>query len=406
MEEPLNPSGGGGGHSVGSGVGNSSSGGGGGHDDIVVDDLDELWPSRPSTAAVMLAHIWVDNPATSYRFTSGLGGVDLDPEIWDIRIHLDGVDNIERTLARDDITLMNIIALIEMKGYNFDLVVYDVWPPAVFSVDGEGTVFPSQGGSACSQNPYVCTPESINDQKGKGIQLSDSDDDDADMGLGTEAYGDMDFDMGEADFDLMEQMRRKEQEEITERIERMRKKREDPLLHCEGDADIEDLFVTADDTKVVDEPVYPNIPADAAPPATPFAPTGARQAPAPASPRQAPAAPGQAPAPAAPTQAPAAPRQAPAAPSQAPAAARNAYVPKSAFVAPISVPTIGEDTDETTAAAFKKTRTWSYFNCGCAARYEQSVSFVNILEYIYGNAVNILEYILESMSFPCSVIEM
>jgi hypothetical protein len=50
--------------------------------------------------------------------------------------------------------------------------------------------------------------------------------------------------MGEEDFDMMQEMRRKEQIEINERIEEMRKKREDPLLHCEGDTDIEDIFVT------------------------------------------------------------------------------------------------------------------------------------------------------------------
>ncbi|KAM0911635.1 hypothetical protein ACQ4PT_013271 [Festuca glaucescens] len=126
MEEPSNPGGGSSGvHGIGSGVASSASGvcttvGGG----IGVDNLDELWPSRPSTEATMLAQIWVDNPSTSYRFTSGLDGVDLDPEIWDIKIHLDGMENIERTLARDDITLMNIVALIETKGYGFSDSIY------------------------------------------------------------------------------------------------------------------------------------------------------------------------------------------------------------------------------------------------------------------------------------------
>jgi hypothetical protein len=54
---------------------------------------------------------------------------------------------------------------------------------------------------------------------------------------------------------MMQEMRRKEQIEIDERIEEMRKQREDPLLHCEGDTDIEDIFVTGDDTADVLEPV-------------------------------------------------------------------------------------------------------------------------------------------------------
>ena len=39
--------------------------------------------------------------------------------------------------------------------------------------------------------------------------------------MGTK-YEEMDFDMGEADFNLMEELRRKEQAEIAERIEEMR----------------------------------------------------------------------------------------------------------------------------------------------------------------------------------------
>jgi hypothetical protein len=117
--------------------------------------------------------------------------------------------------------------------------VYDLSPPPVFSVDDQGLIFPTEG---WSQNPYVCTQQSINDQKGKGIQLSDTDDDHEERAMNNEAYED--FDMGEEDFDMMQEMRRKEQIEIDERIEEMRKKREDPLLHCEGDTDIEDIFVT------------------------------------------------------------------------------------------------------------------------------------------------------------------
>jgi hypothetical protein len=42
----------------------------------------------------------------------------------------------------------------------------------------------------------------------------------------------------------MEKKRRKEQAEVAERIEEMRQQGMDHLLHCEGDTDIEDLFVT------------------------------------------------------------------------------------------------------------------------------------------------------------------
>ncbi|KAM0892761.1 hypothetical protein ACQ4PT_025532 [Festuca glaucescens] len=251
MEEPTNP-GGGGGHGGGehggwSGV--SSAGvvhGGGGHEVDAgsgVEDLEELWPSRPSNAAAMLAQIWVHNPASSERFTFGLGGIDLDPEIWEVRIHLDGVDNLERRLARDDITMMNLYAMIETQGFTFsdsiycrqDPVVYDLTPPPVYAVDGEGTVF-------ASQSSYFATQESINDAANGIPDLNEANN------------VDMDFDMGVADFNMMEEMKRKEQAEIAERIEEMRQERMDPLLHCEGDTDIEDLFVT-EEVEAADVPL-------------------------------------------------------------------------------------------------------------------------------------------------------
>jgi hypothetical protein len=44
-----------------------------------VDDLEELWPSRASNSAAMLAQIWVDNPESSERFSYGLGGIEYVP---------------------------------------------------------------------------------------------------------------------------------------------------------------------------------------------------------------------------------------------------------------------------------------------------------------------------------------
>ena len=80
--DPTNPGGGGG--SAGCDGGGSGSGAGGGDANTgsasvvdLVDELDELWPSRPpSSAADMLAAIWVANPATSDQWTHGLGAVE------------------------------------------------------------------------------------------------------------------------------------------------------------------------------------------------------------------------------------------------------------------------------------------------------------------------------------------
>lgn len=41
----------------------------------------------------------------------------LDDEVWDVRFHLDGKDNLERQLGRSDITYMNLLAMLEIEGY-------------------------------------------------------------------------------------------------------------------------------------------------------------------------------------------------------------------------------------------------------------------------------------------------
>ena len=241
----------------------------------------------------------------------------FDDEVWEVRIHFEGVDNLERKIGRDDITFMNVLALIETQGYSIrdsiycrkgvglelvannakiyelldyfnsskvlnlivkrgraaasiilsqaslaapastipsqasspasasiiqyrPLVVYDLTGPPVYVVDDEGFVVESEGGTVGSQteaNPYVCTQESINVDKGKAVEEPY----DEDNGSGS------DFDMGEADFAIREEMRSKEDEELAEKLEEMRRSREDPLLHCEGDTDIEDIFVEEDD---------------------------------------------------------------------------------------------------------------------------------------------------------------
>ncbi|KAM0901710.1 hypothetical protein ACQ4PT_019790 [Festuca glaucescens] len=290
MEEPSNP-GGGGGHGGGRSV--VSAGGGGVaslRGESAVDDLDKLWPSRPSSAAAILAQIWVDHLANSERFTHGVGVVDFNSEIWEVRIHLDGVDNMERKIGRDDITYMNIVAMIENLGYSIRdsiycrqsdgkdrravvakkqsyashssgtsavgvvvkyaaPVVYDFGPPVVYAVDTESQVFTSQTSSTASfGNPHQCTQESTNLQKGKAIQIAENVDD-AIFGVEDDGDGSIFFDMGEADFAAMEEIRRKEDMDITEKIEEMRRKREDPMLHCEGDTDIEDIYVTTDDNE-------------------------------------------------------------------------------------------------------------------------------------------------------------
>jgi hypothetical protein len=144
----------------------------------------------------------------------------LDPEIWEIRIHFDGMDNLVRCISRDDITYMNLVEMIETRGYGMgdsmycrkngemqlvdsnstiydlllhfdstkkgrdgirkkvknakplapavpsstsvikydDPVVYDFSPSVVYSVDDEGQVFSQVSSSAGGHSAYQSTP--------------------------------------------------------------------------------------------------------------------------------------------------------------------------------------------------------------------------------------------------------
>jgi hypothetical protein len=95
----------------------------------------------------------------------------------------------------------------------------------MYAVDDDGQVFTSQ---VASNNPIACSQPIHNLEN--SIALSESDDD-----------AEYDYDMG--DFVNSAQIRSEEQSEVAEIVEAMRKQRDDPLTHCEGDTNIEDLFV-------------------------------------------------------------------------------------------------------------------------------------------------------------------
>jgi hypothetical protein len=151
----------------------------------------------------------------------------LDDEIWDVRFHFDGNDNLERNIGRVDITFFNLLAMIEQEGFGWgdsmyyvreqgvgisgvaliqsikdveemisiyedvqcvlitvikgegglpegfnksayeDLVhVSDIGEePVVYSIDGEGSLFDSQD----SAMQYLPTQQSISQEEGKEI---------------------------------------------------------------------------------------------------------------------------------------------------------------------------------------------------------------------------------------------
>ena len=50
----------------------------------------------------------------------------LDDDIWEIRFNSPGEDNLERTLCQSDITVTNLMALIEGRGYGYLDTMYFV----------------------------------------------------------------------------------------------------------------------------------------------------------------------------------------------------------------------------------------------------------------------------------------
>ncbi|KAI5006042.1 hypothetical protein ZWY2020_033285 [Hordeum vulgare] len=73
-----------------------------------------------------LAQIWVANPSTSHLWTSGIGGVDLYPVIWDVAIHFQDLASLQLKLCSDDIVLSSVVALMETQGYgSTDSVYFD-----------------------------------------------------------------------------------------------------------------------------------------------------------------------------------------------------------------------------------------------------------------------------------------
>ncbi|KAM0886615.1 hypothetical protein ACQ4PT_029578 [Festuca glaucescens] len=85
-------------------------------------------PSPEQRAATAFARAVVATPCkSSHRWASSFGGnVDLDDEIWEIRFHFSGEDNLERTIGISDITVLNLLALVEQRGYGIRDYMYYV----------------------------------------------------------------------------------------------------------------------------------------------------------------------------------------------------------------------------------------------------------------------------------------
>ena len=50
----------------------------------------------------------------------------MDDDFWEVRFCFDGLNNVERTIGRSDITFMNLLAVIEIEGYGINDCMYYV----------------------------------------------------------------------------------------------------------------------------------------------------------------------------------------------------------------------------------------------------------------------------------------
>ncbi|KAE8791701.1 hypothetical protein D1007_33832 [Hordeum vulgare] len=64
-----------------------------------------------------LARAIAVDPANSYCWASAFGGVELNDDNWEVRLHFQRRDNMERKFSLSDITFLNLIALTETEGY-------------------------------------------------------------------------------------------------------------------------------------------------------------------------------------------------------------------------------------------------------------------------------------------------
>ena len=52
-------------------------------------------------------------------------------DIWDVRIHFDAQENLERKLCSSDVTFLNIYALMETQGYSLSDSLYYMENPGI-----------------------------------------------------------------------------------------------------------------------------------------------------------------------------------------------------------------------------------------------------------------------------------
>ncbi|KAM0927359.1 hypothetical protein ACQ4PT_002830 [Festuca glaucescens] len=298
----------------------------------VAADVDCCGSSNPSTlmfyspekaAAIAVAKVWKENPASSSRFTAGfVGGIDLDDEIWDVRFNLDGQDNLGRCLGRSDITYLNLLAIIELEGYGINDCMYfvkekDIGVAGMEELDGMSKVEQMielyeekkcinisviKRGSSLPSNIDDKGKQNVDEQREVAAGCTDDEEEEIAEGCSDDEQEQIAEDREESsdddqDGDFMEEdeveTESDEESELNEKlIDLKKRKRAGSKQLCE-DEEPEDIFCDSDnsddDTDCEENreeaSAAPAAPPSAAPAAPPSA-TQASSAPAPAAPKR------------------------------------------------------------------------------------------------------------------------
>ena len=226
----------------------------------------------------------------------------LQSEMWELFIQFDGMKFVQHTLRRSDIRYLNLLSLMEKEGYGMGDSMYYV------KSEGEGlnglelvdsnakvlqmikkyesikklvlTVMRDMRCQAIVLSPikrkhteeeagpsnvhiisdneehigHMHTQESVYQHNLEGETNSEEEAEQIESSDESDCW----FDAGEYDPEYSQMMRQKEEEELRKTLSEIKRKRNDSLHHCEGDTDVEDIFVTeehGEDADDVEEPV-------------------------------------------------------------------------------------------------------------------------------------------------------
>ena len=232
----------------------------------------------------------------------------LDDEVWDVRLHFQGRDNLERNICRSDITYLNLIELIETEGYDMnDSMFYikekghgmagmelidgmekvdemvekyeqekcisitvikgktglpadinqksveelkaisEIGEPIVYSIDDDGVLFPSQDSAHLDENDSEA--EYLYTQQSSNFKNAKQ----MEKGKSVcvpDSENDVDVGSeGDSDVDLdvdSDEEMEYEEHDLSQKLIDMKRKRSDPAVHCEGDTEDEDIFAASE----------------------------------------------------------------------------------------------------------------------------------------------------------------